>query len=67
MNKSEQRKQILDKMKRTNRMFESEYNQLNKELELESELEKQYKSKRDQLKELLFEKEKLQRKLELLM
>ncbi len=65
-NKRERRKKILDKMKRTNRMFDSDYEKLKKELELEDELEKQYESKKDELIKLLFEKKELQQKLDFL-
>ncbi len=58
MNKKTRRKEILDKLKNSNRIFEEDYNFLEKDLEIE--LENKFIKKKEKLSSLLFEKELLQ-------
>lgn len=58
MDKKILHKGILDKLKKTNRIFDEDFNSLEKDLELE--LENKFIKKKDKLISLLYEKEFLQ-------
>lgn len=59
---NKRRKQILDKLKRSNQIFDIDYNSFEKDLEIE--LEKEFRKKKDELISLLYEKELLKLKIE---
>ncbi len=59
---NKRRKQILDKLKRSNQIFDIDYNSFEKDLEME--LENEFRKKKNELISLLYEKELLKLKIE---
>ncbi|WP_109098158.1 hypothetical protein [Aquimarina sp. AU58] len=59
---NKRRKQILDKLRRSNQIFDLDYNSFEKDLEME--LENEFRKKKDELISLLYEKELLKLKIE---
>jgi len=57
MDKKKRRKELLNKLKKSNRIFDVDYDTLEKDLE--ENLENEFLKKKDKLTSLLYEKESL--------